>query len=255
MKAAGTLLIFAASAGLFFAAAGGRAENVPVAGNPYAPVVERNVFGLLPPPTNDPAANLPPPEPPPKITPNGIMSIFGRLQVLFKVAVKPLPGQPQKDASYVMSEGERQDDITVTKIDDAAGVVIFDNHGTVQELALVATPATGGAGSAPGGGIAAPPLPNNISARTLGAPVSPGGFSRGQKVATGGNPQASGLPMNLFGGGATGGNNSAPTEKLSPEAQVILMEAQRAKWKSEGNPAAAIIPPTPLTHLLNPPAP
>lgn len=228
-----------------------------MAGNPYAPVVERNVFGLLPPPTNDPAANLPPPEPPPKITPNGIMSIFGRLQVLFKVAVKPLPGQPQKDASYVMSEGERQDDITVTKIDEAAGVVTFDNHGTIQELALVATPATGGAGSAPGSGIAAPPLPNNISARTLGAPVSPGGFSRGQKVATGGNPQASGLPMNLFGGGGatTGGNNSAPTEKLSPEAQVILMEAQRAKWKSEGNPAAAIIPPTPLTHLLNPPAP
>ena len=254
MKAAGTFLIFAASAGLFFAAAGGRAENVPVADHPYAPVVERNVFGLLPPPTNDPTANLPPPEPPPKITPNGIMSIFGRLQVLFKVAVKPLPGQPQKDASYVMSEGERQDDITVTKINDAAGVVTFDNHGTVQELALVATPATGGAVSAPGG-IAAPPLPNNFSARSLGAAASAGGFSRGQKVATGGNPQASGTPMNLFGGGATGGNNSAPTEKLSPEAQILIMENQRAQWIREKNPAAAIIPPTPLTHLLNPPTP
>src|SRR5208282_3999681 len=72
-------------------------------GNPYTPIVVRNVFGLNPPPTNNPVN---PDDVPLKITPNGIMSIFGQLQVLFKVA--PKPGQPPgtKDASYVLSEGQ-----------------------------------------------------------------------------------------------------------------------------------------------------
>src|ERR1039457_2272658 len=52
--------------------------------NPYAAISTRNIFGLLPPP--------PPPSPEdeakkdlPKITPTGIMGIFGHYQVLFKV--------------------------------------------------------------------------------------------------------------------------------------------------------------------------
>ncbi|HEY5041862.1 MAG TPA: hypothetical protein VIK53_07650, partial [Verrucomicrobiae bacterium] len=35
---------------------------------------------------------------------------------------------------------------------------------------------------------------------------------------------------------------------ITPEAQIISMEKQRAKWLDEGNPAAAIVPPTPLTQ-------
>jgi hypothetical protein len=80
------------------------AEDVASPQNPYAPIVVRNVFGLNPPP-------------PPKITSNGIMSIFGQLQVLFKVA-DPRPGLPVKDEFYTLSEGERQDDIEVTHIDE-----------------------------------------------------------------------------------------------------------------------------------------
>jgi uncharacterized membrane protein len=33
---------------------------------------------------------------------------------------------------------------------------------------------------------------------------------------------------------------------LSPEAQVILIEAQRARWQSNNSPTLAILPPTPL---------
>ena len=114
--------------------------GVPAADNPYSPIVQRNVFGLVPIPTNPPvdpsAAN-----PPPKITPNGIMTLFGKLQVLFKVAVPAKPGQPAKDESYTLGEGERQDDITVQKIDEASATITFDNHGTIQPLPLVASTA------------------------------------------------------------------------------------------------------------------
>jgi hypothetical protein len=77
--------------------------------------------------------------PPPKITPNGIMSIFGQLQVLFKVAGTAKPGKPAVDDDYILSEGQRQDDIEVVKIDEKAGSVTFNNHGTVQELPLAST--------------------------------------------------------------------------------------------------------------------
>jgi len=44
--------------------------------------------------------------------------------------------------------------------------------------------------------------------------------------------------------------NNTSNEVLTPEAQVIMMEAQRAEWLDKGNSAAIIIPPTPLTHLV-----
>ena len=77
---------------------------------------------------------------------------------------------------------------------------------------------------------------------------------------TGGNPGSSGGMPSLGGavGTGTGAGQStavAQEEALTPEAQVIMMEAQRAKWQEEGNPAAAIIPPTALTHLNTPNAP
>src|SRR5271154_4980523 len=114
-----------------------RADDIS---NPYAQVVARNIFGLTPPVAVD--ENATPIEPPVKITPNGIMSIFGQLQVLFKVAGKP-PGQD----AYTLSEGERQDDIEVTKIDEKAGIVTFNNRGIVQVLPPV--PATPSSSAAP----------------------------------------------------------------------------------------------------------
>ena len=231
------------------------AQDGAVSDKPYTSIVSRNIFGLVPIPVVDPASLLPPPEPPPKITPNGIMTIFGQLQVLFKVAVKPPPGQPQKDASYVMNEGERQDEVTVLKIDNKAGVVTFDNHGTVQELSLV--PATGSSGSPapPGSPRGAMPGMNNSALRAapsggtsvlpaMGAASSTG--PGGRKVRSGGNAsQASSAATSI-----RGNSQSAQQETLSPEAQIIMMEAQRAEWLDKKNPAASIIPPTPLTREL-----
>src|SRR6202012_1233769 len=116
---------------LFIASAGELAMN----DNPYTPIVTRNIFGLVPIPTNPPVdtaslASLP------KITPNGIMTLFGKKQALYKVAVPGKPGKPAQDQSYVMTEGEGEDGIEVVKIDDKADVITFNNHDTIQDLPL-----------------------------------------------------------------------------------------------------------------------
>src|SRR5580704_12750845 len=97
--------------GALLLSAGARAQDTDTTDKPYASIVARNMFGLLPIPPPDTNPPAPPVDPPPKITLNGIMTIFGRDQALFKVASKPKAGQPAKDDSYVLAEGERQDDI------------------------------------------------------------------------------------------------------------------------------------------------
>jgi hypothetical protein len=111
--------------------------------NGYATIATRNVFGLQRESNApaDPVATAPPA----KIIPNGIMTIFGRSQVLFKVSTTSLPGRPPlKEHSYVLGEGERQDDIEVRKIDLKSAVITVDNHGFIQDLLLAASPASGG---------------------------------------------------------------------------------------------------------------
>ena len=230
--------------------------------NPYAPIVARNVFGLVPIPTNNPADQAPPAAPPPKIMPNGIMTLFGKLQVLFKVAAPPAPGQPAKDQSYVMGEGERQDDIEVQKIDEPSATITFNNHGTVQELALAAGAASSG-GPAPAAAFGAPlpgRMPNAITAPGAGMGMG-GRFGRLREASTanssGGNnfnpsyaPQNSSPSVNLPGFGGTGKYaNTAPSEPaLSPEAQVIMMEASRIATQDEVTHGhMPPLPPTPLT--------
>ena len=233
-------------------ASGSAVVRAAAPGSPYAPIVERNMFGLVPIPTNNPAADLPPPTPPPKITPNGIMTLFGKLQVLFKVAGVPKAGQPAKDESYVLGVGERQEEIEVQKIDEPSATITFNNHGTVQELSLVAGIASGGGASAPAGmpaGLGLPVPTPSVMPGGGGIPAAIGGGNRFGRPRTlpGGNPSAA-LPS--FGGNASGAGAAGTQAAISPEAQVIMMEAQRAKWLSEGNSAAAIIPPTPLTSQV-----
>ena len=252
MNVAGKMIASLALAAVVSGAA--RAAEGSPSGNPYAAVVARNIFGLVPIPVSNAAEELPPPEPPPKITPNGIMSIFGKLQVLFKVPGKPVAGQPAKDESYVLCEGERQDEIEVQKIDEKAGTVTFNNHGVIQELALVVGAATGPVGG-PGGGpkmpagfapgsFAVPPMPR-LAPAMGGVPAGAGGRM---------NPSSASSGQPVFGGGMPFSNQSAgaakaPEETLTPEAQILIMEHQRSDWLKTGGPAM-IMPPTPITHLI-----
>jgi len=195
---------------------GARAGDLVSADNPYVPIVTRNVFDIHPPPPVDP--NAQPAEPPPKITPNGITGIFGRLQVLFKVSLPAKAGQQAKDQFYMLNEGQAQDDIEVTKIDEKNSVVTFNNHGTVQELPLAVGTASGPAGSAPGPGanVRGPgfaPVGGNPGnpGNSGGGGVIPFGSRFGQSGGfSGQNPKAGGVSGTGFSGmnsGIGGGAN------------------------------------------------
>jgi len=246
------------------------AELATTPDTPYSSIVARNMFALVPiPPPPDPAASLPPPDPPPKITPTGIMTIFHKDQAIFKVAEKAKPGQPAVELSHVLAEGEMDNDITVVKINRADGIITFNNHGTIQELPLVA--AKDGGGGAAGGGPGAAPGPGNRGAalaRLAGMNQQFGGG--GLAPAQGRNQNNPGNANNGLGMGAgTAGNNlpngitmlgDTPVNanrvyqpvadpNTSPEEAALLIEAQRLAAMRSGNKRlAAVLPPTPLTQ-------
>ena len=161
---------------------------------PYATIVARNIFSLVPVPPPPPPPG-PPEDPPPKITANGIMTVFGELQALFKVSLPGKGGQAAKDQSYMLSEGQRQDDIEVVKIDVKAATITFNNHGTEQEIPLETAKDSG-----PSGGMATP--------TAGGPPPGGGGFNPAipRFRPRPGTPQGGmGLPGPGFGGGSPGG--------------------------------------------------
>jgi hypothetical protein len=253
------------------------ASSAAASDSPYASIVARNMFGLLPIPKVDPNANQPPPDPPPKITLNGIMTIFGKDQALFKVANKPKPGQPAKEDAHVLAEGEMEDDITVVSIDHLNGKVTFNNHGETQELALVAAKESGGPAPAPGGipgrtmpgGFPQPGFVPGGGRPGMGAfqrppmPNSPGyGGNTGNPnplVGTGGVGQGTaGFPNGVSLSGGTTVNEKgiyqpADESGVTPEENAILMEAQRNQYLQNGNSRLAnLLPPTKYTEQLNP---
>jgi hypothetical protein len=219
--------------------------------NPYTPIVTRNVFGLVPIPTNAPPVDPASLVPPPKITPNGIMTLFGKLQVLFKVAGVAKPGQPPKEESYMMSEGDRQNEIEVQKIDEPSATITFINHGVVQELGLVAGGTSGGAPAPAAGGVPPPGMPTPAMAPNGGMPVGFGGrFGRNRNVNSGGNPDAGGAPNT---GGAATPTASEPAEPpMTPEQQIIMIEASRLYTQDAVTHGDA--PPLPPTEMTPPDA-
>jgi hypothetical protein len=255
MKRLGKIVVCLAS-GLVLNA-GARADDGVLANNPYAPIVVRNIFGLNPVPTND--VNATPVEPPPKITPNGIMSIFGKWQVLFKVAGTAKPGQPAKDESYILSEGQRQDEIEVIQIDEKANLVTFNNHGTVQELLLVkanapavSTPTTAQGRPGPTQNFTAPNGENSGRGRLGGGPAGGPGAARNRGRGDGSTLTTVPTRAGSSGQSGPGQSGQQPQGVVTPVEQAILLEVQREQWKQQGNPAHAIIPPTALSPLLTP---
>lgn len=252
-----------------------RADDAMLAGNPYAPVVARNIFGLNPPaPVNpDAAADA---TPPPKITPTGITDILGQLEVLFKVATPAKSGKPAKDDDYILSEGQRQDDIEVLKIDEPNGIVTFNNHGQTQELPLVAAaasspkPAAGGSPAHPPSGFQPPPSsfprPTGTTFNRQGNDTYGGNYAR-NNTGMGNNGMNNGI--NGSGGGlnnsgnANGGLNfgypSSGTPAyhnaadqipagMTPEVQTVTIEVNRQAALQGGDAeAAAMLPITDLT--------
>jgi hypothetical protein len=199
--------------------------------------------------------------------------------VLYKVAATGAkPGQPPpKDNFYILSQGERQDDIEVVKIDELNGLVTFNNHGFTQELPLISTPAssTPAASPAPGPGGPGAVIPGLAPANrpVAGATMAANNgnnnaYGSGAVGRNSGNTGYNNQPGYGGGvGGANGANNGvamnfgANTQgrvyqpepgQMTPEQSVIAIEAQRSVYQQEGNPLSSLMPTTPITHLVNP---
>jgi hypothetical protein len=269
MKCVGKMAIWLAV--MLVSSAGAQTKNVAVASadNPYALIAARNIFCLNPAPTNDFVG-----DPPPKITLTGIMSAMGNLQALYKVAGTGKPGDPAKDQSYILSEGQREDDIEVVEINDKANLVTFNNHGTVQEIPLANAPKSALSGpGGPGGPVSGRPgLPGPRGRRNGGE----GGYEPGNNYSSGGgagrpnrgmgnnanqNPNMSaagggpvtggGLTLQSMQSAQTAGRIYVPQQNmpdLSPEETAAYIEVQRQAYQNDPNPLnqrmANLLPPT-----------
>jgi hypothetical protein len=235
-------------------------NNPPPAGGnsdtPYGSIVTRNVFGLNPIPQQTAAPSDAPP--PPKITLTGITTIFGPAEALYKVAGVVKPGQPPQDESYILQEGQGEDGVEVVHIDVDNGKVTFNNNGVMQDLLLTAGVASGGAAPSP------MPGPN------FGGPRGYGGqrpnfnnlpaalrqrFEQRYNSQNGTSPTGNNdfNPAGQSGYNNNGNNSTAasastgfniPMPGLTGEDQQALIAAQHAQLQQEGNPQAALFPPT-----------
>lgn len=225
-----------------------------VAVSPYDSIVGRNVFGLKPPATNaappvvNPAAAV-------TIKLQGISTILGRRQVLLKVNTAARPPEPAREQSYLLNEGERDGELEVVEIDALNGVVKLKNNDeplslSMQEKDDVVRPAVGAALPAPVNpaqpGQPPPPNPGQLV---------PGAGVPGHNLGGGARPTIPTRALRSGPNAAYGGNSTPaaaePQHGLSPEAQAILIEAQRPQTTGGGFDP---LPKTGLTPRNQPPA-
>lgn len=209
----------------------GALNNIANTDTPYGSIAVRNVFGLnpIPPPAppQDPNAT-----PPPKITLTGITTIFGPAEALYKVGAYAKNGKQIAEQSYILTEGEEQDDVEVTAIDTQKDIVTFNNHGQTQAVPLANGVATGGdSGSVPsrprfggpmGGGNIPGNLPENIRQRLQ------------QRFGN----------MNGMNGPGQNGLGQSSTPPFSADDTAALVAAQHVQAEQAGSPTAPLFPPT-----------
>lgn len=233
---------------------GARALAVETAGTPYQAIVDRNVFALKPAPR--PEDNPPPKTPPPKITLQGITSLFGRKTVAFKVNMSLKPGEPPKEQSLTMSEGERQGEITVLEINEPAGTVKFNNQGDEQMLDITKDIAKPPAGPMPTGftptisGL--PGVPPAVAGVPNPAPMSTAASVAAGESAYNKTPTR---PLRLPIATPTGAPATA-TPTVTPQAQAKPMSREEQEALIEihrvltaGEVSKGIKPPLPPTSV------
>lgn len=246
----------------------------------YTSIVDRNPFGLKPPP--DPAT-LTPPTPPPTPAPlatvelTGITSILGNTRALLEI----IPGPGKQMIKPILSEGEKVESVEVVSIDIEKNQVVIKNGALVTNLTFKVARASSGpgapgpAGGLPGvvPGVVPSTIPGGVPQPTINYSQPPAG--RSGVIMTGGTPsyqpaaagavgQTGMQPVPPVVNPATSPFRSIPSRNirsglpqtqqapatLSPEAAVIDIEHKR-----QLNPSLPY-PPTPLTPRLQmPPVP
>ena len=247
---------------------GASAVTTDVSGNPYAGIIDRNVFALKPAPP-PPLPPGPPEQPPQKIVLTGIVNAWGKKQVLFKTPMVGKPGEAPKETSFMLKEGERAGEIEILEINEVLGTVRVKNHKLEQALSLKDDGMKPQGG--PGGGPGALPGVPNFGTPNLG--VTGGGVPNMGVPGSGVGPSLTPVPN--YGGGAASiqrplrvitpptanaqaqaqalAQAQAQPKPMSPEEQVVMMEINR-KLTAE-KVAKGELPPIPDTLFTPKPAP
>jgi len=154
--------------------------------NPYQSIVERNPFGLRPPPPPPDPTPPAPAVPPAKVVLTGI-STLGQTKALLEITEQE-PGKPAAVHKPILMEGERDGSIEVVSIDLEKSIVRIRNAGMETNVTFETPKLTPGP-AAPAAGFPPPPL--NAGAPGLpGGSLSPGNTASrtGVTIAGGGTP-------------------------------------------------------------------
>ncbi|MFM2293666.1 MAG: hypothetical protein RLZZ350_79 [Verrucomicrobiota bacterium] len=233
-----------------------------VGSNPYSSIVERNPFGLLPPPAPVTAEVVTPPS---NVKLTGISTLFGGKKAMLMVT----ESGPGKLPTYMsLVEGEQNGQITCTEINVEEGVVKIKNNGRNETLnfkdnGLVSAPTPVPPPGQPPQNFQPPPGAMPQPGAPVPAPAAAGGIGN----VSGAVPQPGVAPAN------PGGLRSIPsrtrrTGAVVPQAgaavpqavnqqdeavaAALLLEAARAKQKA-GDPP--LPPPSPaMQQALDTPA-
>src|SRR5262245_8467354 len=214
--------------------------------NPYQGIVDRNVFGLKPPPPISDTKTQPVKDPPP-ITLTGMTTILSTKRVLLNVQT---PGKPVQ--SFILAEGQREGDIEVLEIDARAGSTKINYAGTTVPLSLekngpkltafaggTALPGTSGPGGTPMasaapaanmGGLKGIPTMSNWAQQAANQPVPGKPATAGSSVNmnpayNGVNSGYNGVPSVGFGTApvSTPSQAHTPPPQVDPDVQAIQM--------------------------------
>jgi hypothetical protein len=146
------------------------ADPARPAANPYQGIVARNVFHLSPPPPPPPAPEAAQP-PPPKILLVGITTLQGR-RALIRTIPPAKPGEAPQEKSYLIGEGERQDDLAVQAVDEKSGTVKLNYAGAALTLNFKDN-GVPGTGSAPVPVSTGAPVANSAQPQMAATPSFP----------------------------------------------------------------------------------
>ena len=227
--------------------------------NPYQAIVGHNSFGLSPLPSPDVQDSK---SPPPEITLNGLMTIFGDKRALFKVRV-----QSGEEKSCILLEGQRDGDIELLAVDMKKDTIIVNNHGVIQTITICKTQvlpmientvtANGGNNAAANNNSKFSSNPNQtFSQEFQNGNSQPTAFQSGYQAGSA-NPQNSSSPGN----GVTANNdqNSGGANSSTPQIDPWWVRGSKMVEQSRVQSADAVAngtaSPLPLTPLTPPGTP
>jgi hypothetical protein len=216
--------------------------------NRYQGIAVRNVFGLTEVPAQQ-TTNVEAPVVLPKLFLTGITTVLDRKMAMFRVQYPAKPGEPAKEESLMLAEGQRDGPIEVIRIDEKAKEVKVSNSGSPTSLNFdkdgvktaggsPATAAAAGPGAvtanpaAPGAGLTA--TGTNFSPASIYPPQPPPrpGLSRTLRLPNTGAtaPAPPGVPVNpppsnaALGVSAAAAQNQAAgvAKQLTPEEEQLL---------------------------------